>query len=47
MDNTPASKAGLKSGDVVLEFDGEKVKDLQSFRIKVASISVGKTFFKL
>jgi len=40
--NTPASKAGLKSGDVVLEFDEKEVKDLQSFRIQVASTSVGK-----
>jgi len=43
VENTPASKAGLKSGDVVLEFDGKEVEDLQSFRIHVASTQVGKT----
>jgi len=43
MENTPASKAGIKSGDVVLEFDGEMVKDMQSFRLRVASTPVGKS----
>jgi serine protease Do len=42
-DNTPASTAGIKSGDVVLEFDGTPVKDVQSFRVQVASTPIGKT----
>jgi serine protease Do len=42
VDNTPASRAGLKGGDVILEFDGKKVEDMASFRIKVASTDVGK-----
>ena len=42
VDNTPASQAGIKGGDVVLEFDGTKVKDVASFRITVASTEVGK-----
>jgi serine protease Do len=42
IDNTPASKAGLKNGDVVLEFDGNKVKDTQSFRLQVAATPVNK-----
>jgi len=41
--NTPASKAGLKNGDVIIEFDGKKVLDVQSFRIQVAAIPVGKS----
>jgi serine protease Do len=41
-DNTPASRAGIKAGDVILEFDGKKVKDMASFRITVASTEVGK-----
>lgn len=41
-DNAPASRAGIKSGDVVIEFDGKKVKNIQSFRIQVASTPVGK-----
>lgn len=40
--DTPADRAGLKSGDVVREFDGKKVKDMQSFRIQVASTLVGR-----
>ncbi len=43
VDNTPASRAGLKSGDVVIEFNGKKVVDLQSFRIEVAETDVGET----
>ena len=41
-ENTPASRAGIKAGDVILEFDGKKIKDLASFRIMVASTEVGK-----
>jgi serine protease Do len=40
--DTPASKAGLKSGDAVLSFDGEKVMDLQSFRVQVAATPINK-----
>ncbi len=43
MNNTPASRAGLKNGDVILEIDGKKVEDVQSFRITIASLPVGKT----
>lgn len=43
VDNTPAQKSGLKNGDVVIEFDGTEVRDVQSFRIKVAATPVGKT----
>jgi len=42
MENTPASRAGIKAGDAILEFDGQKVKDMASFRILVASTKVGK-----
>lgn len=42
MNDTPASKAGLENGDVVMEFNGKKVEDLQSFRMQVASTTVGK-----
>jgi serine protease Do len=43
VENTPASRAGIKSGDVIIEFDGEKVKDMASFRINVAATEIGKT----
>ena len=42
-ENTPAGRAGIKAGDVITEFDGREVKDVASFRIMVASTSVGKT----
>jgi len=42
LENTPASRAGIKAGDVMLMFDGKKVKDMASFRITVASTEVGK-----
>jgi len=35
-ENTPAEKAGLKRGDVVIEFNGKKVKDVQQFMLMVA-----------
>lgn len=41
-DNTPASKAGLKAGDVVVKFDGKKVTSVQQFREMVAEAAPGK-----
>ncbi|MGQ9702295.1 MAG: DegQ family serine endoprotease [bacterium] len=35
--NSPADKAGIKEGDVIIEFGGKKVIDVQSFRLLVAS----------
>ncbi|UCF69936.1 MAG: DegQ family serine endoprotease [candidate division WOR-3 bacterium] len=43
VDNTPASRAGIKAGDVITEFDGKPVREMASFRITVASTSIGKT----
>ena len=40
---SPAEKAGIKSGDVILEFDGKKVKDFGELSRIVASTPVGKT----
>jgi len=34
--NTPAEDAGLKPGDVIIEFDGKKVKDRQHLQFMVA-----------
>ncbi|KPK73133.1 hypothetical protein AMJ87_02710 [candidate division WOR_3 bacterium SM23_60] len=41
--NTPAEKAGIQSGDVVVEYDGKKVKNRQSFKIQVAATPIGET----
>ncbi len=43
VENTPASRAGIKSRDVIIEFDGKPVKDMQSFRVEVAATSVNRT----
>ncbi|MFA7172073.1 MAG: Do family serine endopeptidase [Kiritimatiellia bacterium] len=38
MEDGPAAKAGIKSGDIMIELNGEKIKDNQSFRSNVARI---------
>ncbi len=38
----PADKAGLKTGDVVLEFAGKPVRDSRQFRLQVARTSPGQ-----
>lgn len=40
--DTPADKAGLKSGDVVIRFNGKKVKDSNQFRQLVADVTPGR-----
>jgi len=40
---SPADKAGLKAGDVITSFAGEKVQDRSSFRLKVATSEVSKS----
>jgi serine protease Do len=39
----PAAKAGLKSGDIVLEFDGKKIREMTELPRLVAATSIGKT----
>ena len=39
----PAAKAGIKPEDVIVEFDGSKIKDVQDFRMAVANTVPGKT----
>ena len=41
---SPAEKAGLKPGDVIVGFAGEKVTSRPTFRLKVASSPVGKSY---
>ena len=40
---TPADKAGIKSGDVILEFNGKTVTDGQHLRLEVARTSPGES----
>jgi serine protease Do len=41
--DSPASRAGLKAGDVVVEFDGEKVRSAQQFARLVEETPDGRT----
>jgi serine protease Do len=40
--DTPAMEAGLEEGDVIVKFDGVKVKDVDEFRMLVADTPVGE-----
>jgi serine protease Do len=41
---SPADKAGLKQGDVITSYAGEKVLDPSSFKLKVATSEVAKPY---
>ncbi|HYM13195.1 MAG TPA: M28 family peptidase [Bryobacterales bacterium] len=42
-EGSPAAKAGLKGGDVLVEFDGKPIKNLYDFTYALRSKSVGDT----
>ncbi len=41
-ENSPADKAGVKAGDIILEFDGKKIDTMRELPKVVASTKVGK-----
>ena len=41
--NSPADKAGIKAGDIILEFDGKKINIMKKLPNVVASTEVGKS----
>jgi len=43
MKNSPAERAGLRRNDVIVEFDGKPVSDLQKFRLRVADTPIGRS----
>ena len=42
IEDTPADKAGLKNGDVIIEFNNKKVESVPKFMIMVAGSEIGK-----
>ena len=40
--NSPSEKAGVKAGDIILEFNGEKIEEMKQLPIIVARTEVGK-----
>ena len=40
--NSPSEKAGVKSGDIILEFNGERIQEMKQLPIIVARTKVGK-----
>ena len=42
-ENSPADKAGIKSGDIILEFDGKNIDTMRTLPKVVANTKVGKT----
>lgn len=42
MENSPAEKADLKRGDIIISFDGKKIKDMDTLPKIVGSTEIGK-----
>ena len=40
--NSPSEKAGVKAGDIILEFNGERIQEMKQLPIIVAKTAVGK-----
>jgi S1-C subfamily serine protease len=43
MAGSPAEKAGLKQGDILVTFDGKKIKDARQLQLAVAEAPIGKS----
>tara|TARA_B100000686_G_scaffold242396_1_gene251105 strand:- start:2381 stop:3769 length:1389 start_codon:yes stop_codon:yes gene_type:complete len=42
-ENSPSDKAGIKSGDIIIEFDGKRINEMRELPKIVAETEVGKT----
>jgi S1-C subfamily serine protease len=38
---SPAEKAGLKSGDIIVEFGGQKIKNLYDYTYALDAVKIG------
>ena len=43
MENSPAAEAGIKTGDVIVEYNGDKITESDQLPLLVARTGVGKT----
>lgn len=43
MEGSPASKAGIRQGDIITRFNGREIKDSRQLQLEVAETPVGKT----
>ncbi|MCF7793407.1 MAG: Do family serine endopeptidase [Candidatus Cloacimonetes bacterium] len=43
-EDTPAEEAGLKRGDVIIEFGGSEIENVAKFRILIANSEIGKEY---
>jgi serine protease Do len=41
-EGSPAEKGGVKSGDVIVEFNGKAIRDLIDLRNRVAETNIGQ-----
>ena len=41
-ENSPSEKAGVKAGDIILEFDGQRIQEMKELPMIVAKTKVGK-----
>ena len=42
-ENSPSDKAGIKAGDIILEFNGTRINEMKELPVIVAQTEVGKT----
>src|SRR5688500_2961923 len=43
VEESPAAKAGLRKGDIIVEFDGERVRSVRQFSRLVSETPAGRT----
>jgi serine protease Do len=43
LDGSPAERAGVRRGDIILQIDGREVQDIEALRFRIATHAVGQT----